>query len=99
MYGHGLELIWDKFPTLAKYGTDGVTIFFVLSGFLIGRILIRTFGAGASVSSLTTFWVRRWFRTLPAYFVTLLMVTCAYVYRHHAAYGQEEAARAVVPVS
>lgn len=53
---------------------DGVDIFFVLSGFLIGGILIRDihnvdkFG----LSHLIYFWKRRWFRTLPNYFLILL---------------------------
>lgn len=56
---------------------DGVTIFFVLSGFLIGGILIRQLDQGkTSWSDLLNFWKRRWFRTLPNYFLvlTLLMV-------------------------
>lgn len=52
---------------------DGVDIFFVLSGFLIGGILLKelnktqTFG----FSDLLQFWKRRWFRTLPNYYLIL----------------------------
>jgi len=56
---------------------DGVSIFFVLSGFLIGGILIRTIETKEiSVSVLLQFWKRRWFRTLPNYFL-ILVVTFA----------------------
>jgi len=51
---------------------DGVTVFFVLSGFLIGTILIRTFERPNSrAADLAIFWVRRWCRTLPNYFLLL----------------------------
>ncbi|MFC5195460.1 acyltransferase family protein [Bizionia hallyeonensis] len=51
---------------------DGVSVFFVLSGFLIGDILLKTFNeANISKSILFNFWIRRWFRTLPNYFFIL----------------------------
>jgi peptidoglycan/LPS O-acetylase OafA/YrhL len=55
---------------------DGVTIFFVLSGFLIGGILIRILEKEeASFKILFNFWKRRWFRTLPNYFLILMVLT------------------------
>ncbi|MDO4225626.1 MAG: acyltransferase [Bergeyella zoohelcum] len=51
---------------------DGVGIFFVLSGFLIGGILIRDFEKEISLRSLLNFWQRRWFRTLPNYLLILI---------------------------
>lgn len=54
---------------------DGVTIFFVLSGFLIGGILIKIVEEkGFSIHVLKDFWVRRWFRTLPNYFLILTIL-------------------------
>lgn len=52
---------------------DGVELFFVLSGFLIGTILIRTLEEKEKFgwSDLTNFWKRRWFRTLPNYYLIL----------------------------
>lgn len=51
-------------------GYFGVELFFVLSGYLIGGILLRGLPAGERV---TTFWARRWFRTVPAYALFLLV--------------------------
>lgn len=54
---------------------DGVDLFFVLSGFLIGTILIRQlekFG-GISFRIIKNFWLRRWLRTLPNYYLVLLL--------------------------
>ncbi len=55
---------------LAAFGVD---LFFVLSGFLIGNILIRTFINDATFSfrDIRSFWIRRWFRTLPLYWLIL----------------------------
>ncbi|MEZ4801912.1 MAG: acyltransferase [Gelidibacter sp.] len=55
---------------------DGVSIFFVLSGFLIGGILIKIIeNQKATRAVLFDFWIRRWFRTLPNYFLILLVLT------------------------
>lgn len=52
----------------------GVEIFFVLSGFLIGRILINTaLHSGFGKLQLFNFLKRRWMRTLPNYFLVLLI--------------------------
>ena len=59
-------------PAIQRYMLDGVSIFFVLSGFLIGGILIRQLEKGKdSWSDLVHFWKRRWLRTIPAYFFVL----------------------------
>ena len=47
---------------------------FVLSGFLIGAMMIRSFEEeGSWWSRARSFWLRRWFRTFPAYFLFLLV--------------------------
>jgi peptidoglycan/LPS O-acetylase OafA/YrhL len=54
---------------------DGVSMFFVLSGFLIGTILIKTLESGkANAAALGNFWVRRWIRTIPPYFLVLTLL-------------------------
>ncbi len=52
---------------------DGVDLFFVLSGFLVGGLLLRDplEGARGWQRHLLDFWQRRWLRTLPNYFVFL----------------------------
>lgn len=51
---------------------DGVSIFFVLSGYLIGGIFIRQLVEKPhNFKMLGHFWLRRWFRTLPNYFLVL----------------------------
>jgi peptidoglycan/LPS O-acetylase OafA/YrhL len=60
-------------------GFYGVELFFVLSGFLIGRILIRLNEAQFSLSMMRNFWVRRWMRTLPAYYAVLLITPLVYM--------------------
>ncbi|MDC2963833.1 acyltransferase [Gammaproteobacteria bacterium] len=52
----------------------GVELFFVLSGFLIGTVLLKQFQAGLSSRLLSRFWFRRWFRTIPAYFFLLFFI-------------------------
>ncbi|MDB5147386.1 MAG: Peptidoglycan/LPS O-acetylase OafA/YrhL, contains acyltransferase and SGNH-hydrolase domain [Mucilaginibacter sp.] len=60
---------------LTALNLDGVTLFFVLSGFLIGGILIRQFDTSdITFEKLLNFWLRRWFRTLPAYFLVLAIL-------------------------
>ncbi len=59
---------------------DGVTIFFVLSGYLIGGIFIRVINKPEhGFRQLFDFWIRRWFRTLPNYYLmVLVLVPCWY---------------------
>jgi peptidoglycan/LPS O-acetylase OafA/YrhL len=54
-------------------GYFGVELFFVLSGFLIGGILLRTLNRESSRGTLPNFWWRRWLRTLPNYFLFLFI--------------------------
>ncbi|WP_298222992.1 acyltransferase [Flavobacterium sp.] len=62
------------------FSLDGVSIFFVLSGFLLGGILIKNLEkATFTKTDLINFWVRRWFRTLPNYFL-ILTVLCIFSY-------------------
>ena len=59
---------------LSVAGVIGVEIFFVLSGFLIGRIIYRFYTAPEfSKKDIIYFWIRRWFRTLPNYYLALVL--------------------------
>ncbi|HZY37887.1 MAG TPA: acyltransferase [Mucilaginibacter sp.] len=60
---------------------DGVSIFFVLSGFLIGRILIKAMDISKpGYKTLFNFWSRRWLRTLPIYFLVFSVILFVYNY-------------------
>lgn len=70
--GHGkpiLQKAGSLFPFIRL--PDGVEIFFVLSGFLIGQILMRN--DWTSSKAMFTFLMRRWLRTLPNYYLFLLL--------------------------
>ncbi len=77
IYSHSFFLVVDHINERAYtfFSLDGVTLFFVLSGFLIGGILLKTI-SGTSFTSLDLlgFWIRRWFRTLPNYFFILILL-------------------------
>jgi len=63
------DLQWLSFN-----GFLGVELFFVLSGFLIGGIIIKEIVEKPSLSNLLTFYKRRWFRTLPLYFLMVVIL-------------------------
>ena len=66
--------IFEGFPWIKII--DVVELFFVLSGFLIGSILIKIVEKKQfklNFKDLHTFWKRRWIRTLPNYFLFLLV--------------------------
>lgn len=54
-------------------GFFGVELFFVLSGFLIGGILIRSSDGQCGAEWLRVFYTRRWLRTLPNYYLFLAL--------------------------
>ena len=65
-----------------RYGTAGVWLFFVLSGFLITRILAAhraDIEAGISTvgASMQEFYVRRTLRIFPVYYLFLVLITVA----------------------
>lgn len=81
VYVHGFFLLGGAVPQqwLKYMGLpipDALSVFFVLSGYLIGGILIRYLERStASVANLHRFWIRRWCRTLPNYYLILVVLT------------------------
>lgn len=76
VYQHGLIFMPHDPPRITKafLFNDGVTIFFVLSGFLVGQILIKNFELYKNNRSLLlSFWMRRWLRTMPLYYFFLII--------------------------
>jgi peptidoglycan/LPS O-acetylase OafA/YrhL len=72
LVAHAFDLLEPVFvaPRIAQaLAVCGVELFFVLSGFLIGGIIID--GVRRDPRWVANFWVRRWMRTLPNYFVFL----------------------------
>jgi peptidoglycan/LPS O-acetylase OafA/YrhL len=65
--GLGQEWEW-----LSRYGWMGVDLFFVLSGYLIGRQVLAPLARGAPLA-LRDFYARRAFRILPAFWAVLLL--------------------------
>lgn len=71
MFKYSLLLVLNYF----KLGAFGVDLFFVLSGWLIGGLYWKERSQFGNVQVIR-FWLRRWLRTLPPYFV---MLPIAYV--------------------
>jgi peptidoglycan/LPS O-acetylase OafA/YrhL len=77
LYGHAYELISRHISASSVFLYwipiwDGVTLFFVLSGFLIGRILLLSFDKpNPGPNDIYNFWLRRWTRTVPPYYAAL----------------------------
>ena len=71
--------ISDNYPKIIYYamrlsGTIGVEVFFIISGFLIGRIVKREIlKPDFSFSNIKYFLFRRWFRTFPNYYFILFV--------------------------
>jgi peptidoglycan/LPS O-acetylase OafA/YrhL len=67
MHLRGVGLLAGRF---LAFGNSGVDLFFVLSGYLIGSLLLAEVQSTGALDN-SRFWSRRWLRTLPAYYVTL----------------------------
>ncbi|MBC7881129.1 MAG: acyltransferase [Anaerolineae bacterium] len=68
---HAAPLYEPRPQFLDVFGFLGVEMFFVLSGFLIGGILIAQFEERFTPNDIWNFWIRRWFRTIPNYLLFL----------------------------
>ena len=74
LVAHGSILampLWTPGDTMILLAYWGVELFFVLSGFLIGGLLIE--GHVRGPGWVPQFWVRRWLRTLPNYYLFLAL--------------------------
>jgi peptidoglycan/LPS O-acetylase OafA/YrhL len=85
---HAFVVLYPHFVgTLGIFGHGGfygVELFFVLSGFLIGQILIRQGATLDRAANVTVFYVRRWFRTLPLFFLFLgINIWLEFQFRQH----------------
>lgn len=77
---------WSSTPDIFRWtlylGSVGVDIFFALSGYLIGGILLRVLPQLQHGAVLRRFWMRRWLRTLPAAYVSAVAVWAIAPPRH-----------------
>lgn len=73
---HFFEPFFPKILRLEHFCINGVELFFALSGFLIGNLLIKNMIARNDFSGKTfyEFCRRRWYKTLPVYYIALLIV-------------------------
>ena len=82
MEEHSFHLIADYVPrdhVLFPY-MDKISFFFVLSGFLIGNIIMKLYNRDNFGSrDVVIFWIRRWVRTVPLY---ILVITCLVILRY-----------------
>ena len=62
----------EQWQWLSRFGWMGVDLFFVLSGYLIGRQVLAPLARGEPVS-LVDFYMRRAFRILPAFWAVLAL--------------------------
>ncbi len=77
-FGHSIPVFGYYFPFINVFShlfRNGIELFFALSGFLIGNILIKQFVSSTdySLQNLFLFYKRRWFRTLPLYYLGILI--------------------------
>jgi len=73
LLSHSRFFLVEEFPLLnaLKFGGFmGVELFFVLSGFLIGKILF-SLANNYDYKNIKIFFIRRWLRTLPNYYLFL----------------------------
>ena len=76
---------------LSESGTFGVELFFSLSGFLIGGLLIRILRSNPNWRAWRIFMIRRWMRTLPLYWLAIIVMAFVWTpmqhsWRHFVAY-------------
>lgn len=75
---HGTMFVSQYFDTngiMYITGYLGVEFFFVLSGFLIGKIIIVDLYESKSWDGLKIFYMRRWLRTLPLYYLIVFFIS------------------------
>nr|WP_255441680.1 MULTISPECIES: acyltransferase family protein [unclassified Synechococcus] len=75
LWVHGIDLLpeaWRPYcnPVVLRPGWWGVRIFFAMSGYLIGREVLRVILRHSRRGSVT-FLLRRWLRTVPTYWMVL----------------------------
>ena len=79
LFSHSTLLLFPEdnnisLTAIRFFGTIGVDLFFVLSGYLIGGLILKQIKVEKTAfKDFVYFWIRRWFRTLPNYFLILTL--------------------------
>lgn len=78
-YGtRGCPRVSPWFGPVSFYAVTGVTVFFVVSGFLITTLLLRELGRSGTIR-LREFYLRRTLRIFPAYYLMLAVVSALWL--------------------
>ena len=77
VYAHFHAMLPDLLPSV-KSGYFGVELFFVLSGFLIGGLLLDIAERDPGWRDWLTFMVRRWLRTVPVYLTWTIVLALTF---------------------
>lgn len=70
------------FAAFLYFGRYGVTLFFVLSGFLLFMPFAKALLFGNTWPSMRRFYLRRAFRILPAYYLSLILIVLLFEQRY-----------------
>lgn len=78
LWAHGMALVPEPWravlnPEFLRPGWWGVRIFFAISGYLIARQILQVIERGRW-RGVEAFFVRRWLRTVPTYWMVLVLV-------------------------
>ncbi len=76
-YLHIKGTYWEKFLHVISSGGTGVSIFFVLSGFLITYLLISEYELKSTIN-IKNFYIRRFLRIWPLYFAVVIFTFVIY---------------------
>lgn len=92
LFAHVIQISIPYLGTITKLlfgiasnitGYFGVELFFVLSGFLIGQIIAKEYQkTDYGVYNIRTFYMRRWLRTLPLYYLFLVIYLFYFIISH-----------------
>ena len=85
-----------RFGELLAHGDAGVSIFFLISGFLLYRPFAAAHLAGRKPTSADRFWWRRVLRIFPGYWLAVLVIYLAFGFAQGGLHGRATSSRTSV---